>query len=345
MSRVIVFGLDNKSLGEFDANVDRSWTIDGSPASSGGGSSTIVIPDSVAAMNILQFGQMIMVTHDNLPVWAGMIDTPWKALLPVQLTAYNAEYLLSQRCPDGPITMQAPLAQILNEMINQANIQEEMYIRLGNVDGLDGTIRQESFDQRPFWDQMKALLLRAGCEMTVRPQRDPTDGNRLYIYLDVKKQVGIDTGYLLHDGENANIKIADASVEGTILNRVTGISGESTQTSRKQTIPQLSIDSLLSYRLRSIIQQFQGVIDDATLLANAVNFLNQNAAPKLKLTIQILDVGNAFSICAPGNIVLLHGANLWLPGGVHGWRGFMRLITLEYAEGNNTLSATVIGTL
>lgn len=347
MSRALLFGLDNLLLWEFKANIDRSYTIDGHPSSSGGGSTVITIPDAVAADKRLNFGRMILVSHgDNnkLPSWAGMLDTPWKALLPAQVTAYNAEYLLSQRCPDQPFFLQAPLAAIAAEMINQANAQEEMYIRLGDTGGLDPTIRQETFDQRNFWEQLKALLLRAGAEMTVRPQREPSDGNRLYIYLDVKQRAGVDTGFLLHDGDNANIKVTAASVDGQIWNRVTGISGESTQASRQQTTPQISTDSQI-YRTRSIVQQFRSVRENSTLLANAQTFLDQNKFPKLKLSIQVLDVGDAIPACAPGNQVLVHASKLWLPGGRQGWRGTMRLISMNYIESSNTLTADLEGTL
>ena len=94
MSRLVVFGKDNCSQGEFTAFCERGWALGGNLGVNAGGSVTVTIPDSVAEQTWMQFGNMVLVQDDELPAWVGMIDTPWTATLPAQVTLYNIEYLL-----------------------------------------------------------------------------------------------------------------------------------------------------------------------------------------------------------------------------------------------------------
>ena len=84
MSRIVVFGIDQKAEGEIIARFNRGWMLTGNPAVSGGGSTTLSLTEADASKAFFQFGRMIMVTHAKLPVWAGMIDPPWKAALPAR---------------------------------------------------------------------------------------------------------------------------------------------------------------------------------------------------------------------------------------------------------------------
>jgi hypothetical protein len=354
VSRVIVHDLTNKPVDEFDAMMDSFWTINGNPFASGSGYSDIQVPASVAAKQSLQFGRMVLVNHpqNRLLPWVGMLDTPWYLGMPIKARLYNAEYLLNLRCPDSPFKMSGSMAQIFTECIRQINAQEELYVRLGDTSGLPATTIDVTFDQRPFWDQLKKLLTDYGAELVARPVIDASDGNRLYVYLDVQQQVGLNTGCLLHDGAQANIRIStsDSVIDavtknGLIINRVIGISGASTSASRKQTAPQLDPASQGTYRLRSTVQQFPSTDTDSTLLAGAQNFLINNSTPILKLRAQIMDIGQAWTACAPGNIVLVSVANIYLPGGIHGWTGPMRIVTMEHQEASGFLLADLFGSL
>lgn len=354
MSRIVVYDLNNRPADEFTRMVDVTWTINGNPFSSGGGYNTVELPISFASKSALQFGRMVTIHHagGTLPIWAGVIDPPWYGAGPVKMTLYNAEYLMSMRTPDNPFTMSASLATILAECIRQINAQEELYIRLGDTTGLPATQVDITFDQRDFWQQIKKMLQDNGAEMVVRPVIDTSDDNRLYIYLDVKQNVGVTTNYLLHDGLNANMKIqqSDSVLDAVtknalIVNRVIGISGASTSASRKQTAPQIDAASITKYRLRSSVQKFGNTETDSTLLANTQAYLSYNAYPILKLRAQIYDTANAYSNCAPGNLFLVNAGNMWLPGAVHGWAGAMRLITMEYQEANGFLLADLFGAL
>ena len=338
MSRVVVFGPDNISRGEFQAKCSRGWMLDGSKSVSGGGQTTVSISADVAAQKWLQVGRMVLVEHAKLPAWAGMIDTPWRASLPAQLTLYNAAYLLSLRVPDASISMTGTVYGIASRVIDAINAQEELYLRAGNFSGLDVS-REQTFDQQSYWQRLNEMVARAGKEMFLRPAM--TDG-RLTIYVDIQDRAGVDTGFLLHDGENANMQVSEATLDGQIVNRLIGVSDQSTQASRLATGALLNENSRAIYRLRSKVNLYSGISDPTTLLQNTTLDLAYAAWPRLILKLNILDVGDTFKYLQPGNSFIIQAANnLYLPGGVQGWRGVARLTALAYDEDSESVGATV----
>jgi len=337
VSRIVVFDLANRSQGEFSGVCNRGWMVNGSYSTSGGGQTSIAIPDSVAGQPWMQIGRMVYVDHPKLPAWAGMIDTPWESTLPASVSIYNMEYLLSLRTPDEQVELDGTTIDIAGQMLEMANEQEEMYLRLGEISG-DSERRVETLDQRTFWEQLNALAARSGLEMVLRPVRE---SDHLVIYVDMLDQAGEVDQFELHDGANANMQIQSAKLDGTIVNRVIGISSQSTASSRITTEPQTIDDSIDTYRLRSSVAQFQGVTEDSTLLANTQAVLSASAWPRLIIQANILDVGDTFAHLAPGNTINVHASRLFLPGGVRAWRGQMRMMALAYDEGQNSVGITM----
>jgi len=77
-------------------------------------------------------------------------------------------------------------------------------------------------------------------------------------------------------------------------------------------------------------------------LLNQVNIQLENTAhPRLKLTIEVEDKGNALSYLRLGNSFWVHCSKLYLPGGKVGWRGLARIIVMAYNENNNTVSLSL----
>lgn len=311
--------------------------LDGSKSTSGGGQTTIIIPADTAQKTWLQLGRMVLVEHDKLPSWAGMIDTPWQATAPINVTLYNAAYLLSLRTPDQPVTYQGTVYGIASQVIDAINAQEEMYLRVGIMAG-DDISRKILFDQTSYWQRLNEMVALAGKEMYLRP--DIVDG-RLIIYVDIQDRAGIDTGYLLHDGANANMQISSAKVDGKIINRLIGTGGQNTKGSRVTSSPAADWTSIDTYRLRSGVNQYQNITDLATLNSITALDLAYSAWPRLVVTMNILDVGDTFYQLQPGNTFLVQASKLYLPGGDKGWRGTARLTALAYDEASNTVGATL----
>ena len=331
MSRIVVFGLDNVSLGEFRAEFSRGYGI--VDANTGGGmSSTIVIPDEIALQPWMQLGRMVYIEHDRLPAWAGMIDTPWDCVSPVKAAIYNADYLLTLRTPEKKRKLTGNASALAAALLAEANKLEEMYVRPGLFVDVSGASHEYPLDARNLYTQFLAAAARCGAEVLLRPERD--ESNRLVIYFDLYDQCGVDTNFLLHDGRNGNITITAAKVDRSIINRVLGTNGAQTPLF---SLPQSEPDSIETFRLRNILASFSGVKDIATLTRNARARLAANAYPRLLIDAEIHDVGDAWLAARPGNTVSVQAANIYPPG-MKGWRGDMRMRTINYDEKQNVLT-------
>ncbi len=338
MSRIVIFDASNRSAGEFAGRISRGWAITGNPNVRGGGETGVVISAAIAAKPWIQFGRMVMVQQDKLPAWAGMIDPEWDCQAPVEMSVYNIEYLLSLRTPDEVVKFTGNTAAIVGKIIELINSQEELYLRLGRTDRDHS--REETLDRRPFWEQLKALIERAGMEMVLRPE---VENSRLIIYMDIQTRLGKNTNYEYKDGENGNMTVTGARVIKPAWNRVIAINDAASEESRLQTKPFVDAESVRKYRLRSRVVQFRGVTELSTLEQHAQTYLDENSRPWLVLNVAIKDKGNAFINARLGNEAIFHAANIRLPGNIHGWRGSARILAMAYDEPTHTLGLTVAG--
>jgi len=337
MSRVVVFGTDQKAEGEITTMFNRGWMLAGNPAVSGGGSTTLTLTEADAVKPFFQFGRMVLVQHATLPSWAGMIDPPWSAGLPMSVAVYNAEYLLSLRSPEESATLSGSVGSIAAKMLEMFNAPEDLFVRIGDTSKADPTTRTETLDGRTYWEQLSAMLKRLGCEMQTRAEKDAS--GRLVIYLDIAQRLGIDTGFLYSDGMGGNATFESTIVDGPIVNRVVGIGSESGQVSRLRTAPLINESSTKQYRTRSQMVQWQDVREQSTLDLYSRNYLNYRAYPQFSFLMNIMDKGDAFLNARLGNVVIAHYANAYFPGGVRGFRGKARILALAYTEATNLLTA------
>ena len=338
VSRLVVFDLSNRAVGEFEAVCNRGWVLYGDPGVDGGGYTTVTVPDDVAGQKWLQLGRLVLVERPPLPTWLGVIDTPWTATAPVEITLYNAEYLFAIRTPEQAERISASIPQIVSQMITIMNRQEQMFLSLGETSN-ENTKHDQALDQRKMWDILIPLLERTGYEMVIRTERD--DKNRLRIFVDVDTQLGINTGFLLEDGKN--MTILDATVNGEIVNRVRGVSGSSTAENQLQTDVFEDQDSQDLYRTRSATVQFRDITQLSTLQEYAKTYLAAVKDPYLDMTVQAHE--STFKYLQPGNTLIAHSPNLYLPGGVHGWRGNARILSMVYNEDSNTVEMKLRGAL
>lgn len=337
MSRIVVFGTDQKAEGEMTGMFNRGWMLAGNPAVSGGGSTTLTLTEADAVKPYFQFGRMVLVAHESLPSWAGMIDPPWNAGLPVSVAVYNAEYLLSLRSPDEPAFISGSVGSIAAKMIEMFNAPEDMFVRIGDTARADPNTRDETLDGRTYWEQLSALVQRSGCEMQARAEKDAS--GRLVIYLDIAQLLGVDTGFLFSDGNGGNATFESPVVDGPIYNRVTGTGDESGQVSRIRTAPLINESSKGLYRTRSQMVQWRDVREQTTLDLYTQNYLSYSAFPKFSFLMNIMDKGDAFFNARLGNIGMVHFAGAYLPGGVRGFRGKARILAMAYTESTNLLTA------
>lgn len=340
MSRVRQFGLDWKADGEFTAVVNRGWGLNGHPSLQGGMTASLEFSQAVAEKSALDFGRMVLVEDDEagVPAWSGMIDPPWFPTLPVKATAYSLEYLASLRTPDRVRVLRGSFESVLKDLLLMINDVEDLQIRIGNLGQLPTAQQQLTVKQKSLWAQLNDFAKRESVEFMLRPtyeQRQP-----LMIYLDADDEMGVDTEYFLHDGENANMQILDASISRKIVNRLIGIGKQDTQGSRLQTAPFSDVESIRKYRMRSEVRQYGNLTILSALNQATQNALASSKRAPLKLQIAIVDSA-AFPYCRPGNRVRVHASRLWLPGGAVGWRGPMRILQMAYDETDRILKTTL----
>lgn len=343
MSRVIILGLDNKSIGEFDAICNLGYSLCGNPAISPGGSAGIAIPEYVFTKDWLEFGHAIVVQPEDAPAYFGLIDTPWIATRPVGITVYDVEYLLSLRTPDAKVKLTGHVASIISKVIDLFNAQGDMFIRLGSVGQIDSTYREETLDTRSFWEQLQALAVRAKTEMIFRPEKN--DEGRWMIYVDLAQTLGADIDFEIQDGEQGNMKVNNAQVRGEIINRVIGIGSQSTQQSLLTTAALLNEGSSNQYRTRSRVVQFRDVSNANTLNQNTKNYLNVVGFPYLEMQVSVVNDDHAFRYLRPGNAVMAHASQIVLPRGVKGWRGKTRIMKMALNDATKTMNMTLTGGL
>ncbi len=339
MSRVLFYDDDNMNVGETVSMVDLSHQLEGSLSTSGGQSFTLNLPDEVAGRDYLQLGRMAYVPGDSgLPGKAGMMDTPWQAVSPVQAVFYNDVVLLSIRCPDVPRKLNGSLFDLVAQMIGEANGQEELYVRMGRTSGSPPVFKDWPMSQKTFWSQISDLCRSCGFEIVARA--DISTG-QLFIYLDIADTAGVATGYEFDDGaQEPNLKILSASIERRIINRLVGIDTKSTAASRLITAPFVNATSASLYRKRGEVRQFKAP-DIGTLNAMTAGVLAQIAYPALEMTVEIVNKNNAFQIVRLGNTALFHAHALKLPGGRAGWRGLARITAFDYLERTRTVQMKI----
>ena len=315
---------------------NRGWTING------GGTTTINLANAEALKPWLQFGCILFVDHPDLPAWAGVLDTPWKAISPVQLTVYDISYLLHLRSPEAPLTIRGNTGGVAAKIIEYANQFGDIRVRAGRIDASDYE-RDEKFEVKPYWEMLTDLVKRTGFEMVTRVERD-TD-KRLIIYIDIAKIVGTTVPLVLSDGQDGNMQITNAQVDGEIWNRVVGTSDESTYASRKKTAPKEDGGSIGKYFLRNTVQSFAGITNQTALENATLAHISDVGNPNLQLIVNVLNKGGTFKDLRAGNRVGLRATKLILPGGKKGWNGVGRIPGMFFDEAKNTVAISFEGEL
>jgi hypothetical protein len=334
MSRIVVYDENNFPVGEFTGIVSNlGWSI-----GLLGGSATVSIPDT-AIKDYIQFGRIVTIETPNLPAWAGVLDTPWVATSPVQLTMYNIEYLLNTRVFDEkPYTLKAEEpAEAISELITLANKRGNLYVKIGDKSILGKKIAW-ALDARTYLDQIKQISTNAGMELLVRTEKDVN--NQLWVYVDAVKSTGETSNLFLHDGLNANIELKDAKVDGEIFNYIVCRNDSSTTQAVILSDPAQDAASIDMYGLRNAIITSNTSIKTA-LNAAAIVYLSNNKNPKLILTVSVMNIGDAFNYLRLGNTFDIHLANVRLPGAVNGWHGTGRIKAMEYNESSNQVDLSI----
>lgn len=320
-SSVMTLFNDGLATARIVGRLPRGWAI------SAGDQSTLPVPKSLHVPE-LGIGTIIYCGHDRLPDWAGFVDTPWNAKAPAQATVYDIAYLLSRRCPDAQREYTGTTAQILEHLLEEFEDQGEVGFRLGDTE-IDPAYNI-ALDQRSYWDLIGDLVKNAGLEMRVRPVISVT--GKLDLLVDVKRQLGYETGYRLHDGEGGNMVVTAANIASEVWTCIYAIGDQSSKASRLAVVLENRI-AAQRYEPRSKTVQFSGIKDQTALEQAAMAWLAANSGAYLTLTVSAFenDVhGDTFAYLDLGNRLMVQAGRVHLPNGRRGWRGLMRIMAMQY---------------
>ena len=343
MSRILIFDLENKLAGEVHGNATRGWAI------SNGMDVSLTLSRDAALKPCLELGRMIYIDggvnadgSKKLPNWAGMIDTPWSGIAPVKVTAYDIPYLMAISMPWGNDSRSGNSGLLGMRFVELANQPGDLFLREGEVES-DGIERvMKVVNTKTNWAQLAEHAAAYGLEMQFRPEMSAD--NRLEIYVDIKKRLGQATQVILQDGEGGNMTVLEASVLGEIVNAAKGYNDASTETGKLYTDVLLDQESIDRYRIRNRLMQFK-TASATDLETNVKSFLGANSKPYLQMKVAINDANGIFSYLRNGNELQMRATQIVLPGGRAGWSGMVRISAMQYDEGANQVTMTVLGSL
>lgn len=330
-SRVTVFTNAGDMICELDANVKRTWTLSKySPATF-----EISTYDAKATKDNLKFGNYLVVEHEKLPTWGGMIDPPrkWKPGV-ITVTAYSGEYIFTTRRATIK-TVNGTAGGLFSQAIQIANNRSPTLLLAGDIYAGGASI-EEKFGYNPLYDDLTRIAKDSTQDWAVTPV---VYKGRLKFYANWYKKAGVTVTYKLI--EDINCELGEFLEEqGTIVNDVMGVGDASVASSKvlKNAIDQTSIDT---YGLR------EGYIDadsnkDATVKEAANGELAKKRNPRFTLRLGVIDVGDIWHYLRLGNTipVELPSVGFGLASG-YGLQTSVRILGMTYDDADNLVDLVV----
>jgi hypothetical protein len=326
-SLVYLFSKDGRLLAELDTGAVRAWTLNEHNQAQ----FALSTRDIRCREDYLQFGNYILITHDKLPDWAGMIDTPrsWDANS-VEVTAYSAEFILKTRKGAGEATYTGSPGEIFTTLIATANNKFPTLINMGQIytDGISAS-RKLSFST--IYDGAAQLSKDTGEDWDISPNIDSR--GMLTFQANWYQRKGVLRGLVLEDGENLDIGSRSLVEQGDIYNVVEGVSDGASSSSR-MTIELQDDDSMNTYGVRETSQAFQEIRDITSLTVNTQSFLNSAKIPRKTFTMAALDVGTTFFDIRVGDILPLNMSYVGFTREINefGIKTYVRVLGMAYSD-------------
>jgi len=327
MSNVIrIFNRAGTELTEIEARARRSWILN----DEGDCFFTLAIRDSKAKEELLQYGNLVLIEHDELPDWAGVIDLDpaervWRGGS-LDVSAYSLERLL--KSSDSPILKVTGTAgSIFRQVIDVYNMEAESIMLPGEI-WLGGTQREETLGDSCF-THVKRVSERANNDWNISHR---LEGGKFKLYANYYEQRGAKTERLLYDGKEGNIEKVDTALSeaGPIYNIITGYSDAST-TGTRQKVTLRNEESIEIFGPRRNSLTFSGVTELATLTKNTQSTLDNYAYPYKQAGLTVLNKGNIFGTLEVGNVLDLRLSKSGFLGGALGYEAEVKIISMQYS--------------
>lgn len=264
--------------------------------------------------NYLEFGNYVVLQHDKLPDWVGIIDTPriWHSGY-VEVHAFELPFLLKYRLLPLGLTVNATPGDKFKSLIDHANSSFDTLLRIGDVSS-GGSVVSETFTLDVF-SHIKNLATDNNYEWVCSPQFDGV--GRLTVKIDFSKRTNIPTGLVLQQGKNMQYGDTPLEESGELINSIEAML-EGAQTASV-------FSENAAYGLRQIRKTFNGVTDSSGLENNARELLRERKSPDMSTPLVAVDVGETFSKIALRNIVSYSYTNVGFSGDVLGMAQDLRI--------------------
>lgn len=326
-TRIRVFDRLGWPMAEIDATADRVLLLN----EPGELEFSLAMTDRKARPELLRFGTYILVEHDKLPAWVGVIDPPqdWSGDRSITVSAYEAPYLLSWRLSDSDEPQKGTAGQIWRRIIYLANRDEDLLLRNGDIYG-GGPQFEQVLEGQNLLEDAKSFAERSRNDFSIEPAFDAS--GRLYLSANWHYQRGVyRPDITLREG--VNLELPTGSLyrqQGNLVNRIIG-EGQGAKKSGRITYTQTQAASRSLYRLRIARRSYEAE-DDGALRTSVQADLAQTENPEEVFSLFLLDVGNAYSI-RMGDIVALQIYTAgFAPGGGFGVQTYVRVVGMRIED-------------
>lgn len=328
--RVRICNRAGLTLATLNVLTERSWVLNGA----GKAVITISVNDAKATKKILQYGNLVLIQHEKLPAWGGVIDPDrtWNKDGTIQLEVWSGEHLLRFRRSELNKTLSENSAGTLFEkLIDYGNAAEDMNIQKGAI-WKGGTPRDETQDGKQLYEHVAAISKRTGYDWDVQPN---VDGNgRLFFTANWYEQAGVAVTFELKDGAGGNIEATANPLreQGWIVNDLLGI-GDGSTDETTITYSEIDTQSRAEYGLRQDTRDYNGNKVLETLQGNVRGGLAKDKNPIRIFNVIAQNVGNTFSYLRSGNILPLRMSSCgFLADGTIGVNTRVRIIGMKHFE-------------
>ncbi len=342
MSVITVFDRSGRRLGEVLQNCDREWVVN----EAGDASFSFSAPEEMARYagrnmaEMLNHGNLVLVEHDTLPPWCGILYMEdWADGIPTY-RARGAGWALAKATPTAVQKITGPAGQLWKRILEITNSQVDWKVAPGEI-YLGGPQREETLEMVDLERETQRIASRAGNFYDVQPE---FSGGLLRLVGNWYGRQGVDSTVRLVEGDNLRLPAGSVMrVSSEVLaSDVIGISNGATSASRAAAIAR-DEESAARWGRRFTSEMFDNVSQQGTAQQNAQDLLEQCKRPERRLRLEVLNVRETFGALRIGNTlpVELIGCGWREDGSGLGWSGRVRVLAMRYEENSDSVALAV----
>jgi len=332
-SRIVIYDKSRTAIAEIEAAVRRTWELNKYQTAV----FTLANEDAKAREAFVQFGNFIVVEHDKLGSWAGMIYTPreW-GFREFEVTAYSAEFILSRRRGPTSETLQGSPGAVFRQIVDLANQSAPTLIRSGTIHE-GGRTRKEPYNLENPYEAIKKLSEGCGQDWDVTPAFDA--GGRLFFEANWYEKKGRTEQIRLEETLNMELGQRPLSEQGDIVNDLVGFGSGGTWES-KSAVRLIDDTSAGEYGVMQDSKSFDPD-EEGTIEENTRTELNQVKDPRRTFELSALDVGNLFYALRIGNRLPAKFVNVGFNPEGFGMETTVRILGMTYDDISNRVKLVV----